>query len=73
MDIKSVAAKIFILSSIPGLIPLAAQAAEIPGADAPDLFSAGVKMGAAMLLIVAGLLIVLYFFNYSISSSINKI
>lgn len=68
MDIKSFAAKISILSSIPALIPLAAQAAETPGADAPDLFSAGVKMGAAMLLIVAGLLIVLYFFKRFASS-----
>ena len=68
MDIKSIAAKIIILSSIPALIPLATWAAETPGADAPDLFSAGVKMGAAMLLIVSGLLLSLYFFKRLASS-----
>ncbi len=68
MDIKSIAAKIIILSSIPALIPLATRAAETPGADTPDLFSAGVKMGAAMLLIVSGLLLALYFFKRLASS-----
>ena len=68
MDINALAAKILILSGIPALIPLATQAAETPGADAPDLFSAGVKMGAAMLLIVSGLLIALYFFKRLASS-----
>jgi len=64
MRIKLSKAGIILLAGIPAVFPALAQAAvQAPGTEAPDLFSAGVKMAAAMLLIVAGLLIALYFFK----------
>ena len=68
MHIKLLTANI-ILAVIPVVFPALAQAvAEAPGTEAPDLFSAGIKMGAALLLIVASLLIALYFFKRLVSS-----
>ena len=68
MRIKLLTAKI-IIAGIPAVFPALAQAvAEAPGTEAPDLFSAGVKMAGAMLLIVAVLLILLYLFKRAGSS-----